>query len=52
MPIVSFWQPIDSIFYGGTFENYLEVEFLKQRRILENIPERMKNTGIWVHLIG
>lgn len=52
MPIVSFWQPTDTIFYGGTFENYLEVEFLKRQRILENIPERMKDTGIWVHLIG
>jgi hypothetical protein len=52
MPIVSFWQPTDTIFYGGTFENYLEVEFLKKQRILENIPERMKDTGIWAHLIG
>ena len=52
MPIVSFWQPTDTIFYGGTFENYLEVEFLKKQRFLENTPERMKDTGIWAHLIG
>lgn len=52
MPIVSFWQPTDTIFYGGTFENYLEVEFMKKQRILENIPQRMKNTGIWGDLIS
>ena len=51
MPIVSFWQPTDSIFYGGTLENYLEVEFLKKQRILENISQRMKNAGIWKDLI-
>ena len=52
MPIVSFWQPTDTIFYGGSFENYLEVEFMKKHRILENIPQRMKNTGIWEDLIS
>lgn len=51
MPIVSFWQPTDTVFYGGTFENYLEVEFLKKACVLENIQERMKNTGIWRTLI-
>lgn len=52
MPIVSFWQPVDTIFYGGSFENYLEVEFLKKQRILENINESMRNTGIWADVIG
>lgn len=51
MPIVSFWQPVDTIFYGGTFENYLEHEFLEMDRILDNIQERMENTGIWKDLI-
>ena len=52
MPIVSFWRPTDTIVYGGTFENYLEVEFMEKQRILENIPQRMKNTGIWKDLIS
>ena len=52
MPIISFWQPTDVICYAGSFENYLEVEFLKKAPILENIPERMQNTGIWAKLIG
>lgn len=51
MPVISFWQPSDVIFYGGTFENYLEVEFLGKKRVLENIPERMEETGIWKKLI-
>jgi hypothetical protein len=51
MPIVSFWQPVDTIFYGGTFENYLEHEFLKMDKILDNTQERMENAGIWKDLI-
>lgn len=51
MPIISFWQPVDTIFYGGTFENYLEKEFLGMERVIENIQERMENTGIWKDLI-
>jgi len=51
MPIVSFWQPTDTIFYGGSLENYLEVEFLRKHRVLENISERMKNTGIWEDVV-
>lgn len=51
MPIISFWQPVDVIYYGGTFENYLAAEFLKEARVLENIPERMVHTGIWRDLI-
>ena len=51
MPIISFWQATDTIFYGGTFENYLECEFLGGARVLENISQRMENTGIWYDLI-
>ena len=51
MPIVSFWQPVDSIFYGENFEAYLETEFLGKDHCIEHIPERMKNTGIWYYLI-
>lgn len=51
MPIVSFWQPTDTIFYGGTFENYLEHEFLRREQILVGVRERMKDTGIWADLI-
>lgn len=51
MPIVSFWQPVDSIFYGETFEDYLEVEFLKKDLCVNKIPEQMKETGIWYYLI-
>lgn len=52
MPIVSFWQPVDSIFYGENFENYLETEFLGKDHCIEHIPMRMKSTGIWYYLIG
>lgn len=52
MPIVSFWQPVDTIFYGGTFANYLEHEFLRKDRILEDLQDRMKNAGIWADLIS
>ncbi len=52
MPIVSFWQPVDTIFCGETFEDYLEVEFFGKNLCVENIPERMKETGIWYYLIG
>ena len=52
MPIVSFWQPVDTILYGETFEDYLEVEFLGKDHCINNIPERMQETGIWYYLIG
>lgn len=51
MPIVSFWQPMDSIFYGETFEDYLEIEFLGKDHCINSIPERMRETGIWYYLI-
>lgn len=52
MPIVSFWQPVDSIFYGNNFQDYLETEFLGKELNVENLPEqRLKETGIWNYLV-
>lgn len=51
MPIVSFWQPVDSVFFGENFEDYLEVEFLGKDLCINHIPEQMKETGIWYYLI-
>lgn len=50
MPIVSFWQPVDTILYGSDLKRYLEAEFLGVED-LTDIPERMKETGIWSALI-
>ena len=50
-PIVSFWQTVDTILYGRNFENYLEHEFLKKERILEDAENRMKDIGIWGDII-
>ena len=54
MPIVSFWQAVDTIFYGSDLENYLENEFLRSpwESELGAISDRMKETGIWYHLVG
>lgn len=52
MPIVSFWQPVDSIFYASNFQDYLEVEFLHKDHDAEDPPrERKKETGIWNYLV-
>lgn len=51
MPIISFWQPTDSIFYGENFEDYLKVEFLGKNLCIEKIPEEMRETGIWYYII-
>lgn len=53
MPIVSFAQATDVIFYGTNLENYLENEFLNPNEFDNNgeISESFKNTGIWYHLI-
>ena len=51
MPIVSFWQPVDSIFYGENFEDYLETEFLGKELSVNHVSERMQDTGIWYYLI-
>ncbi len=52
MPIVSFLQAVDTIFYGESFEDYLEVEFLGKELWINTVPERMKETGIWYYLIS
>ena len=54
MPIVSFWQAVDTIFYGSDFENYLENEFLRRTEDwqLGEITDKMKDTGIWYYLVG
>ena len=59
MPIVSFWQPVDTIVYGGNFRHYLEMEFLTEHPAedgfscfsWEELKERLKGTGIWGELI-
>ncbi|MBQ2766776.1 MAG: hypothetical protein IJF49_01720 [Clostridia bacterium] len=53
MPIISFWQAVDTVFYGSDFENYLENEFLTpdHQHKLGEISDNMKNTGIWYHII-
>lgn len=51
MPIVSFWQAVDSVVYGSDFENYLTREFLDDEAPLESISDYMKETGIWASLI-
>lgn len=51
MPIISFWQPVDSIFYGADLEDYLENEFLNKPDREDISPERMSGTGIWAKLI-
>ena len=54
MPIISFWQAVDTIFYGSDLENYLENEFLLPKfhdSVLGEISDNMKNTGIWYYII-
>ncbi len=51
MPIVSFCQPVDTVFYGSDFENYLMREFLEKECPLGAISEAMKDTGIWASLV-
>ena len=51
MPIVSFWQPTDTIFYGENFEDYLETEFLGKQRCIKHPHDKMKDTGIWYYII-
>lgn len=52
MPIVSFMQPVDTIFYASNFREYLEVEFLRKDYDAEDPPEeRKKQTGIWQYLV-
>lgn len=49
MPIISFWQPTDSIFYGADLENYLDCEFFGGNVRWEKAD--MSITGIWNDLI-
>ncbi len=51
MPIISFWQPVDSIIYGFDLEDYLEAEFLGNDESAELPPDLLKGTGIWEDLI-
>jgi len=54
MPIVSFSQPVDTVFYGSDFENYLENEFADPNHYhhkFGKIPDEIKNTGIWSYII-
>ena len=51
MPIISFWQPTDSIFYGSDFENYLINEFIDKQCNVGEISKDFEKTGIWFDLI-
>lgn len=51
MPIISFFQPVDSIVYGFDFKDYLEAEFLGAVDDSELPPGLLKGTGIWNDLI-
>ena len=57
MPIISFWQAVDTIIYGYDFEDYLEAEFLTSNEnivseeITDGIFEKLKSTGIWYYII-
>lgn len=57
MPILSFWQAVDTIIYGYDFENYLVSEFLCTRKddfseeTYRKIKEKLKETGIWYYII-
>ena len=59
MPIISFWQAVDTIIYGYDLENYLEAEFLGIPRdnvvtdgFYDLIDEKLKTAGIWYYTIG
>ena len=57
MPIISFWQAVDTIIYGNDLEDYLEAEFLTatndivSEEISDSIIEKLKATGIWYYII-
>lgn len=52
LPIVSFWQPTDSLFYGDDFEDYLESEFLGKRQTRRPLPGNFpRETGIWYPIL-
>lgn len=53
MPIISFSQPTDTIFYGANLSDYLEREFLSKPSQLkiESIQHKFQDTGIWKDII-
>ncbi len=51
MPIISFFQPVDTIVYGFDLEDYLEAEFLGAMDNSELPQGLLKGTGIWEDLI-
>ena len=51
MPIISFFQPVDTIVYGFDLEDYLEAEFLGNDDSAELPTDLLKGTGIWENLI-
>jgi transcriptional regulator with XRE-family HTH domain len=52
MPIISFSQPVDTIMYGSDLVNYFENEFLCPKNFhIGKVSDRIKNTGIWYHLL-
>lgn len=51
MPIISFWQPTDSVFYGDNFEKFLKIQFLNENQVDGHISEEFHKTGIWEDLI-
>ena len=57
MPIISFWQAVDTIIYGYNLENYLDNEFLVTEDngihddIYDDTIRKLNNTGIWQYII-
>ncbi len=53
LPIVSFWQAVDTIFYGSDLENYFENEFINPEEFdVGDVSDEFVNTGIWRHIAG
>lgn len=52
MPILSYSQPVDTILYGESFEDYLEREFCGEKKAFQTqIPKSMEKAGIWASLV-
>ncbi len=53
MPIISFLQATDAIFYGSDFKNFIENQFLRKYEEFElgEISEKFQETGIWKDII-
>ena len=52
MPIISFWQPTDMIFYGDDLKDYIEVEFFDKNGTNEIPKEKINKMGIWSDLLS